>query len=76
MHDIAFKSGWDTALYAIPLLATLFLGLFRVDEILSAPRKRASAYQKLIGCDKDGEPLYSDPDGRSWRDRTRHAINR
>jgi hypothetical protein len=52
MHDIALKSGWDTAFYAIPLLATLFLGLFRVDEVLSAPRKRASAYPKLTGSDK------------------------
>jgi hypothetical protein len=66
MHDITLKSAWDTALYSVPLLVTLFLGFFRLDELISTPRQRTVSRPRLTGNDKNGEPLLSDPDGRPW----------
>jgi hypothetical protein len=68
MNDVILKSGWDILLYGVPLVGTLFLGFFRLDQIISAPRQSLPSRHKVIGCDSKGEPLFSDPDGRPWRD--------
>jgi hypothetical protein len=75
MHDVVLKSGWDTFLYAAPLLGALFIGFFRLDELISASRQKIDTRPKLTGSDRHGEPLLSDPDGRLW-DPGAHRHNR
>ena len=39
MHETVLNSGWDTFLFAVPALFMLVLGIFRLDELLVAPRR-------------------------------------
>ena len=66
------KSGWDTALLAAPMLGLLFLSLFRVDAIFSAPPRRP-------GSQKHGAHLpvpFCDPDCRPWPDPAGRGLDR
>jgi hypothetical protein len=60
------KSGWDLFLFGVPLIALLFFGFFRLDEVFTArksgerdrrPSSKPEPKKSLIG---------TDPDGRSW----------
>jgi hypothetical protein len=65
-HDTS-KAGWDIYVFGAPLIALLFFGFFRLDQVFmarkhSAPRPR----HRPAVVDKDGASMRSDPDGRSW----------
>lgn len=66
MDTNAPKSGWDLFLFGVPLIALLFFGFFRLDEVFTAhkggepdrrPSSKPEPKKSLIG---------TDPDGRSW----------
>ena len=42
MVEEALKSGWETCLIGIPLIALLLIGVFRLDELILKPRKKPS----------------------------------
>jgi hypothetical protein len=69
MDDTILKSGWETILVAIVFLGLLIVGVFRLDAIFAARRREPKRSRPAIGKDKDGAPLYSDPDGKAWRNR-------
>lgn len=69
MRELVLKSGWETLLFAVPFLGILVVWLFRLDELISTPKRRAKRRRRPAGLDDDGEPLMSDPDGRPWRAR-------
>jgi hypothetical protein len=61
------KSGRDTLLVGAPLLILLFLGFFRLDELLLKPKKRqvplapagkaVHSGQRFFSSEPDGTPL-------------------
>ncbi len=66
MNDEILKSGRDTLLVAIPLILLLFIGMFRLDELLIRPKKgspdlksprRQRRDRPLFAADPDGTPL-------------------
>ena len=66
MHETVLNSGWDTFLYAVPVLFMLVVGVFRLDELFAAPKQNARPPQPPSGIDEDGQPLLCDPDGRPF----------
>ena len=68
MHDGALRSGLDALLVAVPFVAVLLVGMFRLDTLLATPRRATSPRRPPTGTDKQGRMLLSDPDGRPWKD--------
>ena len=69
MHETILRPGWETALVAIPFLFILFVGMFRLDEILVSHKKEAvNRPRPLCGVDNDGAQILSDPDGKTWQE--------
>jgi hypothetical protein len=66
MHGVILSSGRDAFLIAIPFLAILIIGFFRLDEIFAAHPRSSRRRGPVSGLDADGEPLLCDPDGRRW----------
>jgi hypothetical protein len=68
VHEVVLNSGWDTVVFAVPLIGFLFVGFFRLDELFSASKRepRARTRRAPAGMDADGEPIICDPDGRPW----------
>ncbi len=66
MQETILQSGWGNFLVAIPLVGILLMALFRLDEIIAAPRHDRPVHRPTGGCDENGNPLLSDPDGRPW----------
>ena len=69
MRDLVLKSGWETFLFAVPFLGVLLVGLFRLDELITSPKRPLKRRRRPAGVDHNGEPLLNDPDGRPWRAR-------
>ncbi|MGA2673495.1 MAG: hypothetical protein ABSE99_09710 [Terracidiphilus sp.] len=70
MHDQMLSSGRDTLLIAIPFIALLFIGLFRLDEVIFKSRKASKGGRPRrppSGVDQNGRPIFSDPDGKLHR---------
>ena len=59
------QSNADSLLVAIPMIGLLFLGFFRLDELLGKPKKPVVNRRQMSGWDKNGRPLCADPDGKS-----------
>jgi hypothetical protein len=59
-------SSKDAILVAIPFIALLIMGLFRLDGAFVKSRKR-SKRPPPSGVDEKGRPIFSDPDGRQHR---------
>jgi hypothetical protein len=57
------QSNADAYLLAIPLLALLFVVLFRLDELICRRRVQAVHGRKLCGWDENGVPVCADPIG-------------
>jgi hypothetical protein len=57
-------SGLDALMFAVPCVALLALGMFRLDSILAASPSAGRAGQRFCKSDEDGEPIVRDPDGR------------
>jgi len=68
MHQITINSGRDALLIAIPFLILMLLGLFRIDEVIAAPKRKKSERSRLglCGTDKAGQAILRDPDGKRW----------
>ena len=65
MPDSVLKSGLDTFLIAVPFVGVLFIGIFRLDAIIAAPKQAVGLRCRPSVVDKRG---LSDPDGRPWKD--------
>jgi hypothetical protein len=59
--------GWDSIFIGIPLIALLAFSFFRLDEAFTA-RKKSSPENRPRSATvvRKGQPLGTDPDGRSW----------
>ena len=68
MQNVILQSGLESILVAVPFLGILLVGLFRLDEIIAAPKRARAVRRPVTGCDKHGHLLLTDPDGRSWGD--------
>lgn len=64
MHESMLKSGWETALVAVPFLVILVAGIFRLDELVVTQKAGAKRQRSRVGVDSSGEPILCDPDGR------------
>lgn len=70
MDSKAMLSGGKLAVYAIVLVGALLLGMFRLDEVIARKKKGpARRIKRPMGHDADGQPMFTDPDGRAWRKR-------
>jgi len=45
----------------------LVVGVFRLDGLFAAPRQDSRRRRPVSGMEKDGLPMLTDPDGRTWR---------
>lgn len=63
VHEAFSFTGRDSLLVAVPMLLLLFIGFFRLDQILAAP-KRPGRRRPYCGLDEAGEPALSDPVGQ------------
>lgn len=64
MNGIISNPGWDTLFMAIPFLIMMAVGMFRLDELIAAPKTRHSRGRKFCEIDENGRARLSDPDGR------------
>jgi hypothetical protein len=61
-------SNTDALLIAIPMIAVLIAGFFRLDELIAAPKKKRLPNRRVIaGSDEYGRPICIDPDGNPSR---------
>jgi hypothetical protein len=66
------RSGWDLFFFGIPLIALLFFGFFRLDEVFTA-RKSGERDRRPSSTPKPKKSLIgTDPDGRSWDEPDSH----
>ena len=66
MVEEALKSGWETGLIGIPLIALLLIGVFRLDELILKPRKKPSRLPLPLPpgiVERDGPEIQADPEG-------------
>ena len=66
MNQALTPSGWDTPAIAIPFVVLLAVGMFRLDEVIAAPQRRAARRRTFCGPDGNGDASLYDPDGRPW----------
>ena len=69
VHETLLKSGWETALVAVPFIGLLFLTVFGLDAMVGASKRRGKRSKPASGQREDGARFYSDPDGRQWKER-------
>jgi hypothetical protein len=63
---MAVLSTADSLLVAVPMIGTLVVCFFRLDELVGKPRKprkQAARGHQLSGLNADGSQVYLDPDG-------------
>jgi hypothetical protein len=73
MHEVYLNSVKDTLLVAIPFVAILALGIFRLDTIFFATKGPTHRRRPGCGMDANGEPLLVDPDGKPSEMRQKHS---
>jgi hypothetical protein len=61
------KSGRDSLLIAIPLIALLFVFMFRLDEVFASSKKDRKRQPPARGVDEEGREIFSGPDGKPIR---------
>lgn len=70
MHPLTLHPGWDTFVFGIPLIALLFFGYFRVDQLFVTRKSKPVASRQPVPTFSEAtEKMYSDPDGRPWDER-------
>lgn len=67
MHTLFLGVGSDKIVMGTILLLVLFIGFFRLDTLIGAPRRRSGAQKPASGQDRQGRAFYSDPDGKPWK---------
>ena len=60
------ESNTDAFLVAIPMVALLVAGFFRLDELF-VRNGRSQGKRRMPGLDERGLPICLDPDGRQFR---------
>lgn len=63
---MAVLSTADSLLVAVPMIGTLVVCFFRLDELVGKPRKprkQAARGHQLSGINADGQQVCLDPDG-------------
>ena len=63
----AIQSNTDALLVAIPMVAALFAGFFRLDEAIGRTQRSMEKGHSLSHRDKDGQPVCIEPDGKVFR---------
>ena len=71
VHETLLKSGWETALVAVPFIGLLFLAVFGMDAVIGSSKRTGKQRRPASRRDEDGMGFYSDPDGRRWKERRR-----
>jgi len=69
VQETFLKSGWETALVAIPFIGVLFLAVFGLDAVIGKSKKKGEHRRPASGQDQNGAGYYSDPDGKRWKER-------
>lgn len=70
MDDKAMLSGGKLAIFAIVSIGVLVFGMFRLDELIARKKRgHKSQVKRPMGHDAAGRPIFTDPDGRAWRQR-------
>jgi hypothetical protein len=69
----AIQSNTDALLVAIPMVAVMFAGFFRLDEVISRNRKPVKSGHPLSDWDKDGHPICIEPDGKRHHKPATHS---
>ena len=64
MDDTIIISSRDSLLMAIPFFLLLFISVFGLGGYLTNPRSPMSRRPAPRGLDENGEPIFTDPDGR------------
>jgi hypothetical protein len=54
----------DSLLVGVPMVIVLAAGVFRLDELVSAPRRIDIQRARTVGWDENGKLNCTDPDGR------------
>jgi hypothetical protein len=71
VDEITLQSGWESTLVAIPFVLILLAGIFRLDVLFAAPKRKGAKVPALnrpaCGVDENGRMVMADPDGRPWR---------
>lgn len=57
-------SGRDSLLVAVPFVLLLCVAVFRLDEEIVKPKTELRNRAPMRGIDENGEPIFTDPDGR------------
>lgn len=65
VHPEQVLTGWDTFLLMAPFSALLAAWMFRLDEIVAAPRKKRRRAFSLTNL--NGRAAFTDPDGKPWK---------
>jgi hypothetical protein len=73
MHEVYLNSVKDTLLVAIPFIAVLALGIFRLDTIFFASKRTINRRRPGCGMDGSGGPILVDPDGTPSELRHKHS---
>lgn len=74
MDHNATESGLDLFLFGVPLIAMLVFGFFKLDQVFTAHKGSARATRGPSPViDKNRTSMRSDPDGRSWDDKSPRA---
>ena len=66
MHQATMNAEWDTFIFGIPLIALLFFGYFRLDELFTAKSAPAPQPRPIPTSVKECHSMLTDPDGRPW----------
>ena len=66
MHETILHTNWDSLVIGVPFLLMLLVGIFRLDELIVAPKRRVRLARPASGLDAEGKVIFSDPDGRRW----------
>lgn len=66
----AIQSNTDALLVAIPMVAAMFAGFFRLDEAIGRVQRPMEKGHSLSHWDEDGHPVCIEPDGKQHRQPT------
>ena len=73
MHQATLNTGLDTFIFGIPLIALLFFGYFRLDEIFTSKNAPVPQPRPIATAVKDCSTMLTDPDGRPWKSQPRKS---
>jgi hypothetical protein len=68
------QSNTDAILVAIPMVAVLFIGFFRLDELLSRPQRPTELGRSFSRVDQHGNSICIEPDGKAHRWRAVRSV--